>query len=86
MEIKIVLQVTKKKKQIKYLEKSLTVLFADQINQLTIIATYKNKMKTYCLNCKKDTENIDPKVLIKKNNRLLMQSKCSDCKNRSHDL
>ena len=86
MEIKIVLQVTKKTKQIKYLEKSLTVLFADQINHLTIIATYKNKMKTYCLNCKKDTENIDPKVLIKKNNRLLMQSKCSDCKNRSHDL
>ena len=86
MEIKIVLQVTKKTKQIKYLEKSLTVLFADQINQLTIIAPYKNKMKTYCLNCKKDTENIDPKVLIKKNNRLLMQSKCSDCKNRSHDL
>ena len=22
---------------------------------------YKNKMKTYCVKCKKDTENIDPK-------------------------
>ena len=85
MEINIVLKVTKKK-QIKYLEKSLTVLFADQIIQLTIIATYKNKMKTYCLKCKKDTENIDPKVLRTKNNRLLMQSKRSDCKKRSHDL
>ena len=49
----------KGKWQIKYLEKSLPVLFADQRNQLTINATYKNKMKTYCLKCKKDTENID---------------------------
>ena len=39
-------------------------------------------MKTYCLKCKKDTENIDPKIFGTKNNRLLMQSKCSDCKNK----
>ena len=58
------------------------MLFADQINQLTIIATYKNKMKTYCLKCKKDTENLDPKIFRTKNDRLLMQSKCSDCKNK----
>ena len=38
-------------------------------------------MKTYCLKCKKDTENIDPKIFRTKNNRLLIQSKCSDCKN-----
>ena len=36
-------------------------------------------MKTYCLKCKKDTDNIDPKMFITKNNRLLMQSKCSVC-------
>ena len=36
-------------------------------------------MKTYCLKCKKDTENIDPKMFRTKNNRLIMQSKCSDC-------
>ena len=36
-------------------------------------------MKTYCLNCRKDTENIDPKIVITKNNRLVMQSKCSVC-------
>ena len=24
--------------------------------------TFKNKMKTYCLKCRKDTENIDPKI------------------------
>ena len=39
-------------------------------------------MKTYCLKCKKDTENIDPKVVRTKNNRLLIQSKCSDRKNK----
>ena len=36
-------------------------------------------MKTYCVKCKKDTENIDPKVVRTKNNRLDMQSKCSVC-------
>ena len=39
-------------------------------------------MKTYCLKCKKDTENIDPNIFRTKNNRLLMQSKCSNCKNK----
>ena len=36
-------------------------------------------MKTYCLNCKKDTENLNWKIFKTKNNRLIMQSKCSDC-------
>ena len=36
-------------------------------------------MKTYWLKCKKDTDNIDPKMFKTKNNRLLMQSKCSVC-------
>ena len=40
-------------------------------------------MKTYCLKCKKDTDNIDPKMFKTKNNRLLMQSKCSVCKNKN---
>ena len=30
-------------------------------------------MKTYCVKCKKDTENIDPKIFKTKNNRSLMQ-------------
>ena len=37
-------------------------------------------MNTYCLKCKKNTSNIDPKMVQTKNNRLLMQSKCSICK------
>ena len=39
-------------------------------------------MKTYCLKCKTNTDNIDPKMLKTKNNRLIMQSKCSSCKNK----
>ena len=34
-------------------------------------------MNTYCLKCKTNTSNIDPKTLKTKNNRLLMQLKCS---------
>ena len=36
-------------------------------------------MNTYCVKCRKDTENIDPKTVRTKNNRLVMQSKCSVC-------
>ena len=36
-------------------------------------------MNTYCLKCKKDTSNIDLKMVKTKNNGLLMQSKCSVC-------
>ena len=36
-------------------------------------------MKTYCVKCKKDTANIDPKMFRTKNVRLLMQSKCNVC-------
>ena len=37
-------------------------------------------MKTYCLRCRKYTENIDPNMVRKKNNRLIMQSKCPVCR------
>ena len=36
-------------------------------------------MKTYCVQCRKNTENIDPKMVRTKNNRLVVQSKCSVC-------
>ena len=39
-------------------------------------------MKTYCLKCKTNTDNIDPKMYRTKNNRLLMRSKCSVCKTK----
>ena len=31
------------------------------------------------MKCRKDTENIDPKMVTTKNNKLVMQSKCSVC-------
>ena len=39
-------------------------------------------MNTYCLLCKKDTRNIDPKVIKTKNNRKMMLSRCSICNNK----
>ena len=51
-------------------------------NKPIINIRYKDKMKTYCVKCKKDTENNDPKIVRTKNNRLLMQTKCSDCGNK----
>ena len=43
-------------------------------------------MNTYCLSCKKDTRNIDPKVIKTKNNRKMMLSRCSICNNKSLHL
>ena len=49
-------------------------------------------MNTYCLSCtcrrnlcfarKKDTKNIDPRVIKTKNNRKMMLSRCSICNNK----
>ena len=38
-------------------------------------------MKTYCIVCKKDTENKNPKVFKTKNERLILKSICSVCNN-----
>ena len=39
-------------------------------------------MNSYCLSCKKDIENINPKIARTKNNRLVMLSKCAICNNK----
>ena len=36
-------------------------------------------MKTYCVKCRKNTENLNSKIFKTKNGRLLMQSKCTAC-------
>ena len=36
-------------------------------------------MLTYCLKCKKNTNNIDSKMLETKNGRLMLSSKCGIC-------
>ena len=47
-------------------------------NQLTI-DVIKARWILIVWSVKKDTENIDPKMFRTKNNRLIMQSKCSAC-------
>ena len=37
---------------------------------------------TYCLSCKKDTRNIDPKVVKTKNNERMIISRCPICNNK----
>ena len=37
------------------------------------------KMKSYCLKCRKDTENINPKVSNTSNGRKTVLSKCAIC-------
>ena len=39
-------------------------------------------MKTYCIVCKKDTENKNPKVSKIKSGRLVLKSTCSECNNK----
>ena len=36
-------------------------------------------MNTHCVQCEKDTKNIDPKMVRTKNNRSILQSKCTVC-------
>ena len=39
-------------------------------------------MKSYCLKCRKDTENINPKVSKTSNNRIMVLSKCAICSSK----
>ena len=39
-------------------------------------------MKTYCIVCKKNTDNINSKVVKTKNGKLMLMSKCSICGNK----
>ena len=41
---------------------------------------FKTNMLTYCVKCRRDTENIDPRMVKTKNNRLIMQSKRPVCR------
>ena len=43
-------------------------------------------MKSYCLKCRKDTENIDPKVWNSSNGRKMILSKCAICGSKRSSL
>ena len=36
-------------------------------------------MLTYCVKCRRKTENLNPKIFKTKNGRLIMQSECTEC-------
>ena len=40
------------------------------------------KMKSYCLKCRKDTENINPRVSNTSNSRTRILSKCAICSSK----
>ena len=39
-------------------------------------------MKSYCLKCRKDTENINPRVSKTSNDRTMVLSKCAICSSK----
>ena len=47
-----------------------------------IILTSDYKMDSYCLKCKKYTENIDPQVSSTSNGKLMIISKCKICNSK----
>ena len=49
------------------------------IKLLITIQNHKYKMKYYCLKCRRDTVNINPKVLGTSNGKAIMLSKCAIC-------
>ena len=49
------------------------------IKLLITVSNRKYKMKSYCLKCRKDTENINPRVSNTSNDRTMILSKCAIC-------
>ena len=43
---------------------------------------YKYKMKSYCLKCRKDTENINSKISKTSNGRTMVLSNCAICNSK----
>ena len=39
-------------------------------------------MESYCLKCKKNTGNTDPKVLVTSNGKIMILSKCAICNSK----
>ena len=43
-------------------------------------------MKTYCITCKKETDNLRKETVKAKNNRLIFRSVCKECKKTNVDF
>ena len=46
---------------------------------LITVYNHKYKMKSYCLKCKKDLENINPRVSNTSNGKIMLLSKYAKC-------
>ena len=40
------------------------------------------RKETYCLSCRKDTKNTNPRIVKSKNNRSMVQSNCTICNSK----
>ena len=49
---------------------------------LITVENHKYIMKFYCLQCKKDTENINLRVLNTSNGKTMLLSKCAKCESK----
>ena len=43
-------------------------------------------MLTYCLKCKKNAKNIDPKMMTTKNGKFMLSSKCAVCSSKKSNF
>ena len=46
---------------------------------MTLVANAMYKMESYCLKCKKNTRNIDPKISSSTIGKAMILSKCTIC-------
>ena len=46
---------------------------------MTLVVSQRLRMKSHCLKCRKNTENINPKVSKTSNGRTMVLSKCAIC-------
>ena len=67
----------KKKKKKQVLMKSRSAM-----KLLITVQNHKYKMKSYCLKCRKDTDNINPRVSNTSNSRTMILSKCGICSSK----
>ena len=47
---------------------------------MTLVVSQRIRMKSHCLKCRKNTENINPKVSKTSNSRTILLSNCAVCK------
>ena len=79
------MQATYKIKDLKLLNAFSKIAFqCTCLTDTSCFTTYK--MESYCLKCKKNTENIDPEVSSTSNGRVMILSKCAICYSKNPDL